>query len=168
MRPTTVTVQNAEHADLAGRAFDFWVFEDIAQRVACGHRTGGYIKAWITVTFDDHSSYQCRLDLGSGYKQDNGFQSAIEGRLNYYDTAEAKRRRAEWPEEMRTNWEQSHALWLQMDFSHPADDWVTWEVENLRDRSDTSFCTLYTSADPYEVEDTLIGAQYLIPGTREY
>ena len=140
IRPTTVFIHWSEagHPLNENTTMSFRDFEAAAEEAAIGHPGGSYLKTKITVSFDDGSTYECRLDLGAGYNLERGFEDGIKARIKHYDPDKSM------PEGARANLEKCHALWLQMDFSHAPDcaDWVMSEIEGIRGSVDVSACNV--------------------------
>lgn len=143
--PTTVHIQWSEAGGDLGqdRIMPFSEFEAAAAKAAAGHTTGGYLKTMVTVQFDSGDAYECRLDLGAHEPCERGFAHGIRQRIKYFESAAGRRRMAEWPESMRLDWERKYDLWKRMDFGD-TERWWLWEIEDLRQPIDGSFCTLTT------------------------
>ncbi|MBM2293791.1 hypothetical protein JQX09_17830 [Sulfitobacter pseudonitzschiae] len=140
--PTTVDIEWSEAGGIlaAGATLPFDQFEAAALEAALGHPGGSYLKTKVRVHFDSGDTYECRLDLGDN---ERGFADGIQRRIKYHESAEGKRRRAEWHGEMRERHEELYALWIRMRVG-PDLTWCRWEIEDLRNPVDRTFCTLTT------------------------
>lgn len=115
-RPISVLVEWSESdAFYDGCDYTFTGFEARALKVAQAHKTGGYLKTAVTVTFDDGHTYGCRLDLAP--HQAHGFEHHINTCRSMLETDEGQAILERYPESARDHWLKLAEVWRTMDFS---------------------------------------------------
>lgn len=143
MKPVIVQVVYSEAGGLLqeGAVMEFLEFELEAGKAADAHKTGGYLKTKVIVTFDSGETYECRLDLNP--ISERGFKHGIETRIAHYHSGRGQEQLENMSAKHREDWENLHDIWLTMDFTQTP-DWFWWEAGDLKSPVDYTFCTCGT------------------------